>query len=99
MMSAVFGGRFVDLRPLTNDMLTASTGREPDGIHFNRQGIHTVAVRLDHKLLTERRSSFAWGIGIALAGLVMGGIGFVIWRRRRLAIGPRPIGRRIRGNR
>jgi lysophospholipase L1-like esterase len=36
MMTAVFGGRFIDLRPLTIDMVTKD--RADDGVHFTAAG-------------------------------------------------------------
>lgn len=49
MMRGIFP-QFVDWRPLTADMISTSTGRSPDLVHFSQAGAATAAKRLDAAL-------------------------------------------------
>lgn len=56
MMRDVFGPRFIDARPMTQDYLTQY--RTSDGVHFYGQGADVFGYRLAAGLVTRRR--LAW---------------------------------------
>jgi lysophospholipase L1-like esterase len=75
MMQQVFGERFVDLRPLTRDVLTTAAGRAADGVHFTAAGGELVGKRIAAKFLVTETG----GIGM-LAVLALGVLAWALLR-------------------
>jgi lysophospholipase L1-like esterase len=71
MMSEVFGGKFIDLRPLSSDMVPAgANGRASDGVHFTGAGAKTLGDRMAKTFLSASDSgSLPIVIALGLAAL------------------------------
>ncbi len=77
MMLDVFGHRFIDLRPLTSDMVIAGQGgRAADGVHFTAAGGQVVGRRIADEF--QRADSMP--IGTMLIALVLGTLAWAIVR-------------------
>jgi lysophospholipase L1-like esterase len=76
MMRDVFGQRFIDLRPLTADMVPAgSRFRSPDGVHFTAAG----GAELGKRLAAE--ATGGGGIAKVLLGAALGvGVFWLLFR-------------------
>jgi len=74
MMMSVFGDHFIDLRPLTKTMLTASEGRANDGVHFTAAGGRVVGKRMADELTS------AGGGSSLLIATVLGVLAYALFR-------------------
>lgn len=72
MMRDVFGSRFIDLRPLTTDMLSVDRGRAGDGVHFAATGSKQLGGRMAQSFMAADSGS-----GASL--LIAVGIGVLAW--------------------
>ena len=71
-MKRVYGDRFVDFRPLTQDLTVR--GRAGDGIHFTADGAPIAAERLAKVLVTQgadTESRILLGLGLAAIGVTV----------------------------
>lgn len=71
-MRSVFGGNFIDWRPLSRDMTSPSV-RTADGVHFNATGGGVAGERLANAFTS------AGGIGIGTLA-VIAALAWLIWR-------------------
>jgi len=81
MERAVFGGKFIDSRPLTATILSPAEGRARDGVHFTQDGAVKYAIGLARSLSLGEVSY----IGPIIAGVVIigGFVGYWLFNRRR----------------
>ena len=74
MMSSVFGNRFIDLRPMTRDMLTAAAGRAQDGVHFSSKGGKVLGDRMAQSFMSADsggNASLVLALGLGILAWVM----------------------------
>jgi lysophospholipase L1-like esterase len=67
MMRQVFGGKFIDLRPITSDLLS-SAHRTSDQIHFTTDGAKLAGERMADRF--ERAGGGAAGVAIGVVATV-----------------------------
>lgn len=86
MQKQIFGGRFIDPRPIT-----AVVGRSSDGVHFGGEASRQTALGLADLLLSTS-SPKNW-MPIAVGAAIVVGLGLVwsYWRQRKLPTHGRPL--------